>query len=298
MPEIADTAIRLLRDYTQAHGTSGFESSVRDIFVRELKNIDTRLATDKIGGVMCELQNGKAEPRVMLTAHMDEVGFIVQNITPDGFIQFAPLGGWNEGTLQAQRVRILSDNGKEYIGVIASIPKHFAGGDHGTPGIDRMAIDIGAVNRAQVENEFLIHIGSPIVPDGPFTPLANPRMFMAKAFDNRVGMAVLSQALNMIGQTPSDLPNQVVGFATVQEEVGVRGAETASALAKPDVAIVLEGPPADDSPGFNRIDSQGRLGGGVQIRVYDPTAIMSQPLVALALETAKQEKIPFQLTVR
>lgn len=297
-----DTSLRLLRDYTQAHGAPGHEAAVRAIFLRELAGIaGATFTADKLGGVMCALKPPATpgSPRIMLTAHMDETGFIVQDITPDGFLRFAPLGGWNESTLPAQRVRVLNSAGKEFIGVISSIPKHFMpAGNNAAPSIEGMAIDIGATNRAQAEKEFCIQIGDTIVPESPWTPLANPDLFMAKAFDNRVGMAVLTQALKMLAGTPAPLPAQILGYATVQEEVGCRGAEAAGALARPDLAIVLEGPPADDSFGFNRVESQGRLGGGVQIRVYDPTAIMNRGLVAFARATAEREKIAHQVTVR
>ena len=120
--------------------------------------------------------------------------------------------------------------------------------------------------------------------------------YMAKAFDNRVGMAGAIQAGQMLAD--SSRPNRIILAGTVQEEVGLRGAKTAAVHSRPDVAIILEGPPADDTPGFSRADSQGRLGGGVQIRLFDPSAIMNPRLAELAIRTAKEEGIPHQVTVR
>ncbi len=297
-----ENAVRLLRAFTQAHGVSGNEGPVREIFVRELAGISGAVfSSDQLGGVACALPAKPGAPRVMLTAHMDEVGFMVQHITSEGFLKFVPVGGWNESTLPAQRVRVRNDAGREFAGVIASIPKHFAGlaGSAGAPSVEQMAIDIGASNREQVENEFGIRVGDPVAPDSPWTPLATPGLFMAKAFDNRVGMAVLTQAMQSAAlPDAAPLPAQLIGYATVQEEVGCRGAVVAGNAAKPDVVIVLEGPPADDSAGFNRAESQGRLGGGVQIRICDPTALMNRGLVAFARDTAIREKIPHQMTVR
>jgi endoglucanase len=119
---------------------------------------------------------------------------------------------------------------------------------------------------------------------------------MAKAFDNRVGMAGTIQAGQILAQ--STHPNRLILCGTVQEEVGLRGAKTAAHFSKPDVAIILEGPPADDTPGFARSDCQGRLGGGVQIRMFDPSAITNPRLARLAIETAEAEGIPHQVTVR
>ena len=120
---------------------------------------------------------------------------------------------------------------------------------------------------------------------------------MAKAFDNRVGMAAAIQA----GQVLADdggLPNQMILCGTVQEEMGTRGARTAARHAKPDVVVVLEGPPADDMPGSPRFESQGRLGGGVQIRMYDPSAIGNPRLAQFVIETAREAGIPHQVAVR
>ncbi|HEY1121260.1 MAG TPA: M20/M25/M40 family metallo-hydrolase, partial [Haloferula sp.] len=114
--------------------------------------------------------------------------------------------------------------------------------------------------------------------------------------DNRVGMAGTIQAGQQLAAAAR--PNKILLAGTVQEEVGLRGAKTAAVHSKPDVAIILEGPPADDTPGFNRSESQGRLGGGVQIRLFDPSAIMNPRLAEIAIRTAKEEGIPHQVTVR
>ena len=162
--------------------------------------------------------------------------------------------------------------------------------------IDQMFIDVGATSRLEVEQEFGISLGDPIAPLSPFTPMQREDWYMAKAFDNRVGMAGTIQAGKQLAGTLHS--NKIILAGTVQEEVGLRGAKTAANFAKPDVAIILEGPPADDTPGFSRAESQGRLGGGVQIRLFDPSAIMNPRLADLAIRTAKEEGIPHQVTVR
>jgi endoglucanase len=162
--------------------------------------------------------------------------------------------------------------------------------------IDQMFIDIGAESRRDVVENFGVSLGDPIVPLSVFTELAREDYFMAKAFDNRVGMAGAIQAGQILSQ--SSHPNRLILCGTVQEEVGLRGARTAANFIKPDVAIILEGPPADDTPGFARSECQGRLGGGVQIRLFDPSAITHPRLARLALETAREEGIPHQVTVR
>jgi putative aminopeptidase FrvX len=288
-------AISLLQELTEAHSVSGHEDEVRAIFVDELQECG-ELSSDRNGSVFCE--TGDDGPRVLVAGHMDEVGFMVQNITADGFIQFLGIGGWWEHNLLSQRVEILTRGGEKILGVVASRPPHFLpeAQRRQVMMIDQMFIDVGAESRRDVIENFGISLGDPVAPMSEFTALAKEDYFMAKAFDNRVGMAGTIQAGQILSQSAH--PNRLIFCGTVQEEVGLRGAKTAANFAKPDVAIILEGPPADDLPGFARSDCQGRLGGGVQIRLYDPSAITNPRLARLAIETAKAERIPYQVTVR
>jgi endoglucanase len=223
---------------------------------------------------------------------------MVQNITSDGFIQFLGIGGWWEHNLLSQRVEILTRGGEKVLGVVASRPPHFLpeAQRRQVMTIDQMFIDVGAESRREVVENFGISLGDPIAPVSAFTPMGREDLFMAKAFDNRVGMAGAIQAGQILSQSAH--PNRLILCGTVQEEVGLRGAKTAANFAKPDVAVVLEGPPADDTPGLAKSDCQGRLGGGVQIRLFDPSAITNPRLARLAIETARQEGIPHQVTVR
>ena len=289
-----DQALTLLRELTEAHSIPGHEDEVREIFLRELAGHGT-LAADRSGSVFCEL-TGEG-PRVMLAGHMDEVGFLVQNITPEGFLAFLAVGGWWEHNLLAQRVDVRTAEGTRVPGVIASRPPHFLPESQRRQvmAIEQMMIDIGVNSREEAE-ALGVRIGSPVAPHARFTELARPGRYLAKAFDNRVGMAGVIQA----GQALAGLPrgNRTILAGTVQEEVGLRGARTAAAACRPDLAIVLEGPPADDAPGFARSESQGRLGGGVQIRLFDPSAIANPRLARFVIEVARREKIRHQVTVR
>lgn len=293
---VQEQAVSLLKELTEAHSVPGHEDEVRAIFARELRDAG-ELSTDKAGSVFCELP-GKSGPRVLIAGHMDEVGFLVQNITADGFVQFLPVGGWWEHVILSQRVEIKTRRGDKVPGVVASKPPHFLPESQRRQvmAIDQMFIDIGATSRKEATEVFGINLGDPIAPWSPFMPMAKAGHYMAKAFDNRVGMA----GAILAGKTlaTSERPNRVILAGTVQEEVGLRGAKAAAIHAKPDVAIILEGPPADDTPGFSRADSQGRLGGGVQIRLFDPSAIMNPRLAELAIRTAEEEGIPHQVTVR
>ena len=266
-------ALSLLQELTEAHSVPGHEDEVRAIFVDELENCGT-LSTDACGSVFCDSGSG---PRVMVAGHMDEVGFLVQNIMPDGFIQFVAVGGWWEHSLLSQRVEIRNRLGQKIVGVVASKPPHFLAASQRTQIIplDQMFIDVGASSREEVEREMGIHLGDPIAPISAFTAMAHEDYYMAKAFDNRVGMAAVIQAGQLLSK--SQHPNRLILTGTVMEEVGLRGAKTAAHFSS---------------------ESQGRLGGGVQIRLFDPTAITNPRLAALTIQVAKEEGIPHQVTVR
>lgn len=292
-----DDAIHLLRDLANAQAAPGFEAEVRDLFVKHLKDCGD-ISTDGLGSVFCEAGQGGKGPRVLLAGHMDEVAFRVQNISPDGFIQFVGLGGWWPHTLLAQRVTVRTRSGQKILGVITSKPPHFLPESErsGVLPIEAMFIDVGASSRDDLETNYGIDIGDPIVPLSDFAHMHKPHLLMAKAFDNRVGMAATIQATKML--SGKSHPNTLIACGTAQEELGVRGATTAAIKAKPDVAIVLEGTPADDTPGFNKSSSQGVVGRGVQIRLQDPTAMMNPALIDLAVTVAKEKNIPHQLAVR
>ncbi len=291
-----DKAIALLRKLTDAHSVPGYEDEVRAIFADELENVDGELASDNQGSVYLEHGSG---PRVMIAGHMDEVGFRVQHITPNGFVKFVPVGGWWTHNLLSQRVIILTKSGEKVLGVISSTPPHFLSADQRSRvlGITELFVDIGAESDVEVKKVFGIRLGDPIAPATKFTAMNKDGHYMAKAFDNRVGMACAIQAAQILVREASH-PNTLITAGTVQEEVGLRGAKSLANKAMPDIAIILEGPPADDTPGFNPSENQGKLGGGVQIRLHDPSAIMNPRLADLAIETAEKEGINHQVTVR
>jgi endoglucanase len=293
-PDPKTAAIRLLRELTEAHGVPGAEDAVRRIFLRELAGHGT-VHTDRLGSAAVERED--SGPRVLVAGHFDEVGFAVQHITAKGFLKLVALGGWWTHTLVAQRVRILTKSGQEFLGVIGSTPPHFLGEsakDKVLP-LEQLYVDIGASSRTEVES-LGICLGDAVAPDSAFTALAGGERFLAKAFDNRCGVAAAVQTLQLLKNEP--LPCQLIAAGSVQEEVGCRGAVTLGHLTRPDVALVMEGTPADDTPGMPSEESQGALGSGVQIRVLDPTALMNRRLVDLVLDIAQTEGIPHQLAVR
>lgn len=286
-------ALSLLKELTEAHSVPGHEDEVRAIFVDELGE-SGELSADGNGSVFCDC--GGEGPRVLVAGHMDEVGFMVHSITPDGFLRFVPLGGWWTHSLLSQRVEVRTRSGDKIIGVVASTPPHFlspAQRQQVLP-IEELFIDVGASSGDELVNDFGISLGDPVAPVSAFTPMSKEDCYLAKAFDNRVGMAGAIQT----GLVAGDTGNRLILGGTVQEEVGLRGSKSAANFIKPDAVVVLEGPPADDTPGFPRAECQGEIGGGVQIRMFDSSAIGNPRFAEFAIETAKREGIPHQVTVR
>lgn len=289
-----DRGLALLKACTEAAGAPGSERQVRRIITREIPG---EHSTDKCGNVICDL--GGAGPRVLQEAHMDEVGFMVQSLTDDGFIRFVTLGGWWPHVLLAQRVRVCTAAGDEIVGVVTSKPPHFLSAEEREKvmAIDNLYIDVGAASADELRQEFGIEVGDAIVPDSAFTQLRNPDLLLAKAFDNRVGVAVGIHACELLSS--QERPNRLTFVGAVQEELGTRGAQAAMHSVDPDVAIVLEGTPADDVPGSGGADAkQGALRKGPQVRIMDPSAMMNRPLVNLLRDTAAELEIPLQLAVR
>ena len=289
---MSDDLAGLLKVLTEAHGVPGYEAEVREVMRRLLEGLG-EIEQDNIGSLIC--RRGEGGPRVMLAAHMDEIGFMVKHITPEGFIRFTPLGGWFDQVLLGQRVVIKTHKG-DVIGVIGAKPPHLLPPDERKKVVEKkdMYIDIGATSAKEVE-EAGVRIGDPIVPLAPFQVLASGKAYLAKAFDDRVGCAVLVEVMRRLAREGH--PNTVYGVATVQEEVGLRGAATSVEKVSPEVALILESDIAGDVPGIKPEESTVKLGGGPTIVVYDARMIPNLRLRDLAVETARAMGIPIQFSV-
>jgi endoglucanase len=285
----ADRTEALLQTLADAPGPSGFEEAVRAIVVREVKPFADRVSYDGVGSVIAE--QGSAGPRVMLDAHMDELGGVVRRVTPGGFLSMQMLGGWLDQALPDQRWVIIGSKGPvEAVTGIRDV--HVVPADERTKSFprDSLYLDVGAKDAAGVSALGLAP-GDPVVPDAPFRVLAGGR-YLGKAWDDRVGCAVVIEALRRL--RASGHPNQLFVAATVQEEVGLRGARTAADLIKPDVGIAIEGGITGDSPGRNPEETQAVLGGGPGIFLYDSSTLPNRRFVALVNEVARAKAIPLQ----
>ena len=281
----------LLRELTEASGVAGYETGVRRVMRKHFGPLG-ELSQDKLGSLVCKKKGIQDEPRVVLAGHMDEIGFMVKLITKDGFIRFTPLGGWWDQVLLAQRVTVKTGKG-DLLGVIGAKPPHVLDQEERKKIVEKkdMYIDIGATSQKEVE-EAGVRIGDPIVPVSEFAVL-NPKTYLAKAFDDRVGCALTIEAMRRIG---TGHPNTIYGIATVQEEVGTRGAYTSVEAINPDVAIVLEVDIAGDVPGIKPEESSIKLGGGPTMLAYDARMIPNLKLRDLVIDLAKQFSIPLQLS--
>ena len=288
--------MELLAQLSNAAGTPGNEGEVRNIIRHYLANV-ADFSYDNMGSLICRKKGGKESPTIMLAGHLDEVGFIVRYITKDGFVKFLNLGGWWDNVLLAQQVIIKTAKG-DVPGIIGAKPVHHLSEEERRKGpeLKEMFIDVGAQDKQQAMEEFDILPGDHIVPATRFATMCNSRLVSGKAFDDRVGAALFVAALHALKDR--DHPNALYGVGTVQEEVGMRGAETAVDRVNPDAAIVLEGTPADDLPGTSQDDAQGVLGQGPQIRLFDPTMITNRTFAQFVLTTAEACEIPYQVAVR
>jgi putative aminopeptidase FrvX len=286
-----DSTLDLLKELTEAHGVPGYEAPVRAVVRKYLESLGT-LTQDKIGSVICRKNGSSDAPRVMLAGHMDEIGFMVKHITEEGFLKFLPLGGWFDQVLLGQRVVIKTRQG-DIVGVIGAKPPHLLPADERNKVVSKkeMYIDIGATSRAEVEAAG-VRPGDPVVPRADFVTLANEKSYLSKAFDDRVGTALVISALQSLqGQAH---PNTIYGVATVMEEVGIRGATTSVRAVDPDVAIVLESDIAGDVPGIEEEESAVKLGKGPTILLYDARMIPNLKLRDLVLDTAREIGVPVQ----
>ena len=282
-----------LKEISEVPGPSGFERRVRELMIRRLEG-KCEVLEDKIGSVIFKKQGLGNGPVVMLAAHMDEIGFLVKSVTKEGFLKFVTLGGWWEQVMLGQRVTVMSPKG-DIPGVIGSKPPHVLSAEERKKMVTKkeMYIDIGAADKKDVEETMGVTPGVPVVPFTPFTPMANPDLLVGKAWDDRVGCAVVTDVLRKLGTIKH--PNTVFGVGTVQEEVGCRGAKTSADVIGPHVAIAVDTCIAGDTPGMSEDQASAKLGAGVAVCIYDASMIPHVRLRDFVLETAKASGIPYQL---
>jgi putative aminopeptidase FrvX len=288
-----EQTLKLFQTLTELPGAPGNEHLVRKFMREQLSLYSDEIVQDKLGSIFGIKKGNENGPTVMVAGHMDEVGFMVTQITDNGMLRFQPLGGWWSQVLLAQRVQIITENGP-IIGVIGSIPPHLLDESKKNKPMEikNMMIDIGADDREDAE-KIGIKPGQPILPICPFTPMANKKKIMAKAWDNRYGCGLAIELLKEVkGET---LPNILYSGATVQEEVGLRGSQTAANMIKPDIFFALDASPANDMTG--KTSEFGHLGKGTLLRILDRTMVTHRGMREFVLDTAEKYNIPYQYFV-
>lgn len=281
--------IERIKTLTEMHGAPGFENEVKSYLKQEMTPFVDEFVENKMGGFFGVKKSKQPHAKkVMIAAHMDEIGFMITHITDNGMIQFTNLGGVVNDIWQGQRLTVKNRNGEKVIGVVSNIPAHFRTGKEAAPKISDLMLDIGATN-AQEVRERGVEIGDSIVPFTELKQLSQYR-WSGKAWDNRYGCVIAIEILELLQNVDLDV-DLYVG-ANVQEEVGLRGARASANMIKPDIAFVVDCSPANDIKGQQQLS--GQLGEGTLIRIKDGTMILKPVFRDYLLDLVQQHNIKHQ----
>src|SRR3954468_4967352 len=291
MASAQDRTVELLQKITDAAGAPGFEEPIRKVMLEAMKPFATSMAFDGLGSILAT--QGTSGPRIMVDAHMDELGGVVRRVTPRGLLTMQMLGGWLDQALVDQRWIIVGSKGPVHA-VTGIRDVHVVPPEERTRvySRDSLFLDVGAKDDAEVA-AMGIGPGDPVVPDAPFTVLNGTNNYLAKAWDDRVGCGVVVEAMRRLAALPH--ANRIVWTITTQEEIGLRGAHTAADVVKPELAIAIEGGITGDVFPGRPEEPQVRLGAGPGIFLYDSSALPNRKLTALVKATAADRQLPLQL---
>ena len=296
-----------LKGLCDCFGPSGFEKEPARMMRNYVGKYSDDVSADRLGSLLFTKKGTSDKPVVLLPAHMDEVGFIVSSVNKLGYLTFNPLGDWFDQVLLGQRVRIRTSKGM-ISGIIAAKPPHLLTSEERAKMItqDKMFIDVGASNEDEAK-AMGIRIGDPVVPDSCYSTIkkkihrdgrrkGSDIIAIGKAFDNRVGAFIVAEVVRILKEDKIAHPNTVVGAATTQEEVGLRGARTTAYVVKPDVCLTIDVDLAGDVPGIESKDAPTKMGLGPSISVFDSSMITNEGLLEFVVGTAKRAKIPYQIS--
>lgn len=287
--------VLLLEKFSNATGVSGYESNIEKIFIEEITPFVDEVRTDKLGNLIAHKKGDGLT--IMLTAHMDEIGFMIKHIDEKGFIFFSEIGGFFDQTILHQKVIVHGKKGP-VLGVIGAKPIHIMKVEDRKKMIEQkeMFIDIG-VKDAKGAKELGVEIGSTITVDSKFERMANNNV-VGKAFDDRAGLAMLVEAMRRISKLKTKADIFIVG--TIQEEVGLKGARTSAFGINPDLALATDVAIPGDHPGITKQESTVEMGKGAVITIMDANGrgmIASEKVVKWLRETAEKNKIAHQMQV-
>ncbi|MFJ7727172.1 M42 family metallopeptidase [Neobacillus sp. NPDC097160] len=287
-----DATLTMLKELTDARGIPGNEREVREVMKKYIEPFADEMTTDGLGSLIAKKIGKAGGPKIMVAGHLDEVGFMITQIDDKGFLRFQPVGGWWGQVMLAQRVTIVTRKG-DVTGIIGSKPPHVLSAEARKKPVEikDMFIDIGASSREEA-SEWGVRPGDMVVPYFEFTVMNNEKMLLAKAWDNRIGCAIAIDVLKLLKDV--EHPNEVYGVGAVQEEVGLRGAKTATYKIQPDIGFAVDVGIAGDTPGISEKEALSKMGKGPQVVVYDASMVAHKGLRDLVTDTADELNIPYQ----
>ena len=284
------TLFNKIKEVTELKAAAGFETPVRDYLRKTITPLVDEVQTDGLGGIF-GIKHSQTEnaPKVLVAAHMDEVGFMIKEIKADGTFRVVELGGWNPQVVSSQRFTLHTRDGRIYPVISGSVPPHFLRGSSGTsslPGVSDIVFDAGFANQEEA-NTYGVFPGDVIIPESETILTANQKNVISKAWDNRYGVLMIRELLENVKD--QELNNTLIAGANVQEEVGLRGAHVSTTKFDPEVFFAVDCSPAGDIYG-----NQGKVGDGTLIRFFDPGHIMLPNMKDFLLTTAEEAGIKYQ----
>ena len=284
-----DEQLKLLKDLTEAKGISGDEKEVSRVVKNYLQGYVDEFDYDNLGSIIA-IKKGQQDLKLMFSGHIDEVGFIVSHIEENGFLRMNPVGGWWGHVVPAHKVSVKTMDDKVYYGIIGSIPPHGMKQDvrNKVMEIKDMYVDLGVKDKKEVL-DLGINVGDSIIPYTEFMVMNNPDYVCSKAFDDRIGAAVIVEVLsNLKGKKTAA---SIYGVGSVQEEVGLRGARTAAYKINPDIAIAIDVTLSHDVPNVQKTDC--KLGNGIALSLMDSSVIANRGLFKILRNICQEKNIPF-----
>ncbi|MFY3790457.1 M42 family metallopeptidase [Ureibacillus sp. MALMAid1270] len=288
-----DETLTMFKELTDANGIAGNERAPREVMKKYIAPYADEIETDGLGSLIAKKVGDANGPKIMIAGHLDEIGFMVTQIDERGFIKFQTVGGWWSHVMLSQRVTITTRKGDEIIGVFGSKPPHILPAESRKKVMEMkdIFIDIGATSKQEAE-EWGIRPGDMITPYFEFNVMKNEKMLLAKAWDNRIGCAIAIDVMKALKDEKH--PNIVYGVGNVQEEVGLRGAKTATYKIQPDIGFAVDVGVAGDTPGITPNESTSKIGAGPQLIIYDASMVSHKGLRDLVVDVAEEHNIPYQ----
>lgn len=303
-----DLDISFLEKMSNGFGPSGHEIEVAKIVKEYVNKFADEVSQDRTGSLIFKI--GDSGPKIMLAGHIDEIGMIITGINKEGYLSFHQIGGWWDQSLLTQRVLIRTKKGDIHRGIISAPPPHVLDPEARKKVVtkDKMFIDVGCKSKKEIEN-LGIQIGDPVVPNSKFELLERTQiekndkgeekkkdviLAVGKAFDDRIGAFIAAEVMKRLKGENIPHPNQLYGVATVQEEIGLRGARTSAQMIQPDVGFALEVDISGDVPGVSKLKAPSEMSKGVSILAGDASMIPNPRLRHFVIDIAKELKIDYQ----